>query len=128
MILHGIISIDSKNLGTGMAQISLLIFAIWSLFFFAYYLRWMYISETHLITEIRKKNAQQPHVVRDYNAKVSLHKVISFSFKQLYCLKYKNTISRTRLNLSLFHKSSAKGFVAVGKAHVSMTFNCNSYS
>ena len=76
------------------------------LFFFAYYLRWMYISTTHTaLQEIQKKKRkkkQEDNVTGSYNAEISLHKAIPFKIQHLYCLKYKITISRTRLNLSLF--------------------------
>ena len=49
-----------------------------------------------------KRNTQQLHVVEYYNAEIFLHKAIPFSIQHLYCLKYIHTISRTRLNLSLF--------------------------
>ena len=68
------------------------------LFFFAYHLRWVYITKTHTgLQNIQKKNTQQLHV-----AEISLHKAIPFSIQHLYCLKNNNIISRTKLNLSLF--------------------------
>ena len=75
-------------------------------FFFAYHLRWVYLPKTHTglqkIQKRKKKNTQQLYVAGYYNTEISLHKAIPFSIQHLYCLKYTDTISRIRLNLSLF--------------------------
>ena len=92
-------------LGTGTAQIRLRISAIWpDSSFFAYHLRWVYIHKTHTgLQKIQKQNTLQLHVAGHYSAEMSLHKAIPFSIQHSYCLKcIKHTISRTRLNLSLF--------------------------
>ena len=63
----------------------------------------MCIAETHTeLQKIQNKKKQQFHVAAYVNAEISLHKAIPFSIQNLICLKYKNTISRTRLNLSVF--------------------------
>ena len=71
---------------------------------FAYHLRWTYIPKTHTgLQKIHKKNTQQLHVAGYYNAGISLHKaIVYFSVSNFYIASNKNTISGTRLNLSLF--------------------------
>ena len=74
---------------------------------FAYHLRWMYIPKTctglQKIQKKKKKNTQQLHVAGYYNAEISLHKAIVYlSVSNFYTASNKNTISGTRLNLSLF--------------------------
>ena len=64
----------------------------------------VHIYDTHWITgnTKKRKKKQEDNVTGSYNAEISLYKAIPFKIQHLYCLKYKITISRTRLNLSLF--------------------------
>ena len=78
-----------------------------TLLFFAYHLRWGYIPKTHTVLEKIQKKKKKKYPATScggyYNAEISLYIKLYPSVSNIYsALKYKNTVSRTRLNLSLF--------------------------
>ena len=104
-----------------MAQISQRILAILSdISVFAYHLRWKFIPKTDNGLQKIQIKKQQLHVAGYCNAAIALHKVIPFRSQHLNCFKYKNTISRIRLNLSLF-----KNYVSIFTEHIIEFLPCD---